>query len=120
MPSELWKDRVLQESWNEYYSTLQKYTDVCMVTGEKKNIASSHPKNIRYPGDGAKLISSNDKEGFTYLGRFMSDKEACGVGIEVTPKAHSALRWLISRQGRRDGDQAVVAWAFPVRKFLIF
>ena len=37
--------------------------------------------------------------------------EACGVGFEVTQKAHSALRWLIARQGRRDGDQAIVAWA---------
>ena len=82
-----------------------------MVTGKTANIASNHPKNIRYPGDGAKLISSNDKEGFTYLGRFTTDSEACGIGIEVTQKAHSALRWLIERQGSRDGEQAVVAWA---------
>lgn len=111
MPSELWKDAALQESWSKFYSTLQKDTDVCMVNGEKINIASSHPKNIRYPGDGAKLVSSNDTEGFTYLGRFTSDKEACSIGIEVTQKTHNALRWLIKRQGRSDGDQAIVAWA---------
>ncbi|QEM67685.1 type I-C CRISPR-associated protein Cas8c/Csd1 [Geobacter sp. FeAm09] len=111
VPSELWKDVELRESWARYYPSLQSVRDICMVTGERSNLACNHPKNIRYPGDGAKLISSNDTEGFTYLGRFTSDLEACGIGIEVTQKAHSALRWLIERQGRRDGEQAVVAWA---------
>jgi CRISPR-associated protein Csd1 len=109
--SALWRDRSLQELWGRFYPMLQQGSDVCMVTGEIANIASNHPKNIRYPGDGAKLISSNDTEGFTYLGRFTSDKEACGVGVEVTQRAHGALRWLIERQGRRDGYQAIVAWA---------
>lgn len=109
--SELWKDTELRDSWGSYYATLQSKSDLCMVTGKSMNIASNHPKNIRYPGDGAKLVSSNDTEGFTYLGRFTCDAEACGIGIQVTQKAHSALRWLIERQGRRDGDQAVVAWA---------
>lgn len=110
-PSQLWKDSDLWKSWGRYYADLGNNSDLCMVTGEITNIACNHPKNIRYPGDGAKLISSNDTEGFTYLGRFTTDKEACGIGIEVTQKAHSALRWLIERQGRRDGEQAVIAWA---------
>lgn len=111
VPSELWKDTELRDAWALYYPTLKTVQDICMVTGEISNLACNHPKNIRYPGDGAKLISSNDTEGFTYLGRFTTDQEACGVGIEVTQKAHSALRWLIERQGKRDGEQAVVAWA---------
>lgn len=110
-PPELWKDADLRESWGRYYATLQSSRGLCMVTGEETNVAANHPKNIRYPGDGAKLVSSNDKEGFTYLGRFTSDSQACGIGTEVTQKAHSALRWLIARQGWRDGDQAIVAWA---------
>ncbi len=109
-PSELWRDPVLQKSWSEYYPTILSDKDVCMVTGKISSITSNHPKGIRYPGDGAKLISSNDTDGFTYLGRFTKDTEACSIGMEVTQKAHSALRWLIGRQGRR-GDQAVVAWA---------
>jgi len=109
--SELWNDAALRDSWSKFYSTFQKNTDVCMVTGQKLHIASNHPKYIRYPGDGAKLVSSNDTEGFTYLGRFTSDKQACSIGIEVTQKAHSALRWLIKRQGRKEGEQAIVAWA---------
>jgi CRISPR-associated protein Csd1 len=111
MPSELWKDPVLQKSWSEYYMTLLADTDICMVTGEKTGISNNHPKGIRYPGDGAKLVSSNDTEGFTYLGRFTNDKEACCIGIKITQEAHSALRWLIPRQGWRDGEQAIVAWA---------
>lgn len=109
--SELWKDLGLRESWTTYYASLQRDNRLCMATGEIVGAASNHPKNIRYPGDGAKLISSNDTEGFTYLGKFTTASEACDVGIEVTQKAHNALRWLIARQGRRDGEQAVVAWA---------
>lgn len=111
MPTELWKDDELRNSWAQYYPTLQAVTGICMVTGSNGNVACNHPKNIRYPGDGAKLISSNDTEGYTYLGRFTSDLEACGIGIEVTQKAHSALRWLIKRQGKQVDEQAVVAWA---------
>jgi CRISPR-associated protein Csd1 len=33
------------------------------------------------------------------------------VGSGVTQKAHSALRWLIERQGYKAGDQVFVAWA---------
>src|SRR5690606_8074608 len=31
-------------------------------------------------------------------------------GIEVSQKAHSALRWLIGRQGYVSGDHVIVAW----------
>lgn len=110
-PSELWNDRALMESWIEYYASLHGTRGLCYATGELISTASNHPKNIRFPGDGAKLISSNDTDGFTYLGRFTNANQACEVGTEMSQKAHSALSWLIARQGRRDGDQAVVAWA---------
>jgi len=109
--SELWNDPCLRELWVRFYTTQLNVRDLCMVVGEETRIAFNHPKNIRYSGDGAKLITSNDTNGFTFLGRFTSAKEACCVGTEVTQKAHSALRWLISRQGYRSGDQAIVAWA---------
>ena len=57
------------------------------------------------------LISSNDTSGYTFRGRFEDAEQACGVGFEVTQKAHNALRWLIKRQGFRNGAQVVVAWA---------
>ncbi|HAD82272.1 MAG: type I-C CRISPR-associated protein Cas8c/Csd1 [Candidatus Edwardsbacteria bacterium RIFOXYD12_FULL_50_11] len=111
MPSEVWKSKMLQKSWTEYYPTILDEKNLCIVEGKEINIASNHPKGIRYPGDGAKLLSSNDGINYTFRGRFTDDKEACTVGIEVTQKAHHALRWLIARQGRHDGDQAIVAWA---------
>jgi CRISPR-associated protein Csd1 len=90
-----------------------------MVTGQTKPMAVNHPKRIRNSGDGAKLISSNDKSGFTFLGRFLLDEfkkdkisiQAASISAEISQKAHSALRWLIDRQGFRNGDQVIVSWA---------
>jgi len=40
-------------------------------------------------------------------------EEACGVGFEVSQRAHIALRWLIARQGEhaKNGDQVFVTWS---------
>lgn len=108
---EVWLDQGLWQSWVEYYGTLKDTRSLCFVTGDEVSLAVQHPAKIRNDGDKAKLISSNDLSGYTFRGRFTSADEACGVGFQVTQKAHSALRWLIARQGRRDGGQAVVAWA---------
>lgn len=109
--SALWLDQAVSNSWIKYYSNLRTEKGLCFVTGDRVVLADQHPAKIRNSGDKAKLISSNDTSGFTFRGRFTDSDEACGVGFTVTQKAHSALRWLIARQGRRDGDQAVVAWA---------
>ncbi|KAF0101815.1 MAG: CRISPR-associated Csd1 family protein [bacterium] len=85
-----------------------------MVTGDAESpLALSHPKRIRHPGDGAKLISANDSSGYTFRGRFTdaTGLQACGVGYEVTQKAHNALRWLIRRQAYRNEDQVIVTWS---------
>ena len=109
--SALWTDPTAWESWASYYASLKSLKGFCFVTGEEGFLADQHPAKLRNSADKAKLISSNDSSGFTFRGRFLAPDEACGVGFRVTQKAHSALRWLIARQGRRDGDQAVVAWA---------
>jgi len=118
-----WKNQTLFKSWQLFSESQESVEDICMVTGHKKSIALNHPKRIRNSGDGAKLISSNDKSGFTFLGRFMlNDVELNGknekiavqsasVSAEVSQKAHSALRWLIDRQSFRNGDQVIVSWA---------
>lgn len=120
---EVWSDQGLWQSWERYYGSLESRRGLCFVTGIETDLATQHPAKIRNDGDKAKLISSgkttgkdgkdkvDDSCGFTFLGRFTSAEGACGVGFQVTQKAHSALRWLIARQGKRDGEQAVVAWA---------
>ncbi|MBI4228926.1 MAG: type I-C CRISPR-associated protein Cas8c/Csd1, partial [Deltaproteobacteria bacterium] len=114
--SKTWEDETLWKSWIDYYSGTKKEKSLCYVTGKELFMADLHPAKLRNDGDKAKLISSNDWDGFTFRGRFTDTKkhntyQTCGVGFEVTQKAHGTLRWLISRQGYRNGDQAIVAWS---------
>jgi CRISPR-associated protein Csd1 len=108
----VWEDSGLRQSWVKFDASENPDRGLCMVTGETTLLAKSHPKRLRHGADVAKLISSNDTSGFTFRGRFREGDEACGVGFEVTQKAHNALRWLISRQAYHDksSGQAFVAW----------
>lgn len=108
-----WTDTSLQEAWIGFDAASKETKGLCMVTGENSALALSHPKRIRHGGDGAKLISANDDQGYTFRGRFTDQdgRQACGVGYEITQKAHNALRWLIGRQVHRNGDQVIVTWA---------
>ena len=107
----LWLNSGVQQSWQRFVAKQAKKSQLCMVTGEQLAPATNHPKRLRHGADGAKLISSNDNAGFTFRGRFEFPEQAYGIGSSTTQKAHSALRWLIARQGYRNGDQAIVAWA---------
>jgi CRISPR-associated protein Csd1 len=111
--TQLWLDSDVWRSWSEYYASTKAERGLCFVSGELVPLATQHPSKLRSSGDKAKLISANDGSGFTFRGRFTDDTgaQACGVGFDVTQKAHSALRWLIGRQGRRDGTQAIIAWS---------
>ena len=111
LEAKVWKDKTLWDSWVNYYLSSKGQEPLCYVSGENAILTTNHPKYIRREGDGAKLISSNDSSGFTYRGRFLTDKQACTVGLEVSQKAHYALSWLISRQGYSKGDLVIVAWA---------
>ncbi len=112
----LWRDRTVWQSWNDYYKSTQDLVGLCYVTGAETKLAIQHPAKLRHAADKAKLISDNDNSGFTFRGRFTDKKQACGVSFDVTQKAHNALRWLIARQGKRHGDQAIVAWAASGQK----
>ncbi|MFZ1080966.1 MAG: type I-C CRISPR-associated protein Cas8c/Csd1, partial [Candidatus Kryptoniota bacterium] len=109
--SKVWKDKSLWEKWIKYYSSTKEVKSLCYVTGKEEFTADQHPAKLRNDADKAKLISSNDSSGFTFRGRFLKSDQAAGVGFEVTQKAHSALRWLLSRQGYQRDEQAIVAWA---------
>ncbi len=109
--STTWNDSSLHQSWIEYDAQNAGNPGVCYIIGGEKPLSVNHPAKLRHTGDKAKLLSANDLAGFTFRGRFTDSLQAAGVSFEVTQKAHNALRWLISRQGHKNGDQVFVAWA---------
>ena len=109
--SQTWTDKTIQQSWTDYAASEKAEKGFCLVQGEETIISTMHPAKLRHTGDKAKLISSNDTAGYTFRGRFATAEEAASVSADVSAKAHSALRWLISRQGIQNGDQVTVAWA---------
>ncbi len=98
------------DSYTQYYLSTLETVGVCYVQGKEMPTSLLSPYKVRNPGDRAKLISSNDSINFTYRGRFSSVEEALSIGYETTQKAHSALRWLIGRQGVNSGDQTILVW----------
>lgn len=111
LASGVWEDQSLLDNWSAYYPATIETKGLCMVNGDVVALSSLHPAKLRHAGDKAKLISSDDSSGFTFRGRFTDGTQACGVGYEVSQKAHSALRWLIARQGYRNDTQVFVSWA---------
>ncbi|PJK03452.1 type I-C CRISPR-associated protein Cas8c/Csd1 [Lysobacteraceae bacterium NML91-0268] len=109
--NETWTDKTVQQSWIDYAASTAEAKGFCLVQGEEAVISEMHPAKLRHTGDKAKLISSNDTAGYTFRGRFIDAQEAASISADVSAKAHSALRWLIARQGIRNGDQVAVAWA---------
>jgi len=109
--SALWEDPGVRASWIRFDGGRESTKGLCMVTGETTAVATNHPKRLRDDQDQAKLISGNDKTGYTFRGRMDQSGQACGVGLAVTQKAHNALRWLVKRQSCRNGDQVFVAWS---------
>ena len=51
----------------------------------------SSAEKIRNEGDGAKLISSNDEQNFTFRGRFSDKSQAFSIGYEDSQKAHKCF-----------------------------
>lgn len=111
-----WTDSSVQASWSDYLALADAQRGFCLVQGQEMPIAAMHPAKLRHTGDKAKLISSNDTGGYTYRGKFETAEEAASISAEVSAKAHSALRWLITRQGIRNGEQVMVAWAISGEK----
>jgi CRISPR-associated protein Csd1 len=112
-----WEDDSLKVAWQRREASQKSTAGFCMVQGyadhgAPRPLATQHPAKLRHGADKAKIISSNDTSGFTFLGRFTDADQAAGVSFEVTQKAHNALRWLIGRkQAFRNGDQVIVSWA---------
>ncbi|MEK6748588.1 MAG: type I-C CRISPR-associated protein Cas8c/Csd1 [Pseudomonadota bacterium] len=117
--SDTWLDTSIQDSWASFDALSDGVEGLCFVTGKQTILASNHPSKIIRAAGNAKLISSNDMEGYTFLGRFTDTKasvkcdglQAVGVGLLATQKSHNALKWLIRRQGHENGKQVIVSWA---------
>ncbi len=115
---EAWEDRTLSDSFIKYYLSMQPgKSDICYVNGAYAVSCVNHPKGIINASNGSnsKLISANDKYGFTYRGRFFTSDEACTVSYDVSQKAHNALKWLVANQGVNFGGRTYLCWN-PVGK----
>ena len=106
----VYRDKEMFEAYSAYYESRVAGQALCYVSGEVVSCSVKHGSKIRNAGDKAKLISANDSGGFTYRGRFADSDQALSVGYDVSQKAHSALRWLIQKQGFYIGEMAVVGW----------
>lgn len=109
----LWEDMEFIKSCSEYYVSQMSKVEpgLCYVTGDYTILASLHGKNIRKPGDQAKLISSNDKSNYTFRGKFREPSECVGIGYLISEKAHSALRYLIKTQAYKNDGYTVLAYS---------
>lgn len=107
----VWLDKEVYDSFVQYYNHQLKGKDLCFVTGKQLPPTEKHANKIRNAGDKAKLISANDKSGFTFRGRFSTSHEAANISYEVSQKAHNALKWLIRRQGKIVDNRVFLVWS---------
>ena len=89
---------------------------LCYASGEIVPSTYKHPSKIRNSGDKAKLMSTNDENGFSYRGRFADKEQAVSIGYEYSQKIHNALRWLREKQGRNYDSMTVIVWASAMQK----
>ena len=109
--SATWEDRELISSWIKYDAEVNERKGFCYVSGLQDRISENHSRFLRNSSDGAKIISANDKRGYTFRGRFVLPQQVATISFDVSQRAHNALRWLIKNQGSKNGEQAIVAWA---------
>ncbi len=110
---EPWSDLDFMKLSSEYYLNMleKENKSLCYSTGKISYITPVHGKYIRFPGDGSKLLSSNDSTNFTFKGRFKKADECAQISYEASEKAHSALRWIIRKQGYTNDGYTVVSWS---------
>lgn len=101
-----WEDASLIHSYKKYYLNEQQgKRDVCYFSGEESGVSINHPKGIVASDYGAKLVSANDAQGYTYRGRFRDAEQSYALSYEASQKIHSALTWLVKKQGASIGSQ---------------
>ena len=93
-----WKDETLYKAFNDYLNNNSSEKQLCYATGKYLPITYTHPIGIVKNNARAKLISSNDGNGYTYRGRFSNKEEAFAVSYDYSQKVHNALKWLIENK----------------------
>lgn len=109
--TDVWKDPEMYDSFIRFYNSRLGDEDLCYVTGRILPSTDKHANKIRNAADKAKLISSNDKSGFTFRGRFNVSREVASISYDVSQKAHNSLKWLINRQGKIIDQRVFLVWA---------
>lgn len=104
-----WEKPEVIESFENYYVSKLENSDICYATGEDTQIATKAPFKIRNPADKAKIISANSDE--RYFGRFIKASDAAQIGYITSQKVHNALRWLIGKQGYKNGSECIVCFS---------
>lgn len=114
MCPDLQDDADIRQQWQEYvrdrigHGFVQKGYD---EMGKPLFLrARNYPKKILATAGNAKLISSNDADGFTFRGRFANKDEALCVDLMSSEKAHAVLQWLIANNAKIQDTQAIVVW----------
>lgn len=95
---------------NQPLSLSDREEDNCMITGKRLPVALSHGKSIVPAYGNAKLISSNDKDGYTFRGRFVDADQALSISYEASQKIHNTLRWLVSKESVSFGKRVFLCW----------
>ena len=110
--AEAWQDTSLIQSYIQYSSArmTEKTRDFCYISGDFTEITSNHAKGLVRNASGAKLVSVNDMDGFTFRGRFIGKNDPMVLGASAGEKAHNALKWLTANQGVTMGDRTFLCW----------
>jgi len=113
--SKVWEDKALRQSWIDYINpqNINQQDDLFdyLYGTPVRQIAEQHPKNINSVTGNAKLLSCNDKSGYTFRGRFSSPNDALIIDYEQSQKMHQTLRWLINNYGYNTDSQTIIVWA---------
>ena len=107
---EVWNDLSVVESYIKYYNGNLPDSGLDYVTGEWLPLTENHPSKIRFSGDMAKIISGNDKDNYTFRGRFSDKNQVATISYDASQKAHSILKWLIGKQGVVLDGRVFLVW----------
>ena len=88
---DLWKDQDLQRQYIAFLSMNFLKVRIFAMRRLMMRPAGKQGKGIRSPKDQSKLISSNDKNDFTFRGRFKDGHECLSLGYETLQKATNAF-----------------------------